>query len=1265
MTHPYPDDESLFSAAAERPVTERAAFLDGACAGDPARRARVEALLRSLDAGQEFMMTANAAVQTAISPDEKPGDVIGRYKLLQNIGEGGCGVVWMAEQEQPVRRRVALKVIKLGMDTKMVIARFEAERQALAMMDHPNIAKIFDAGTTDTGRPFFVMELVRGVPITKFCDEGSLSTDARLKLFIQVCHAIQHAHQKGIIHRDIKPSNILVTLHDDVAVPKVIDFGIAKATQGRLTDATVFTAFEQFIGTPAYMSPEQAEYNGLDVDTRSDVYSLGVLLYELLTGRPPFDPKTLVASGLDQIRKIIREVDPPRPSMRLDTLAAAERTTLAKLRGLAPAQLATLIKGDLDWIVMKSLEKNRTRRYESASAFATDVQRHLGHEAVTARPPSRSYLLGRLVRRHRLAFAAGAAIAAALVLGFGFSTWSFIKEKAARQRAVVAEQEQTKQREHADAARLRAVAAEAEQSKAREQAELARADEARQRVEAEAARERAVAAESEQSRLRGVESELRTRAEAQTLATRRQAYASDIHRVQQALTNDNFLLAQQLLDRGRPKPGELDLRGWEWRFLWQFCQSESTSVLTPLTDAQSAFPPMVGSISVSSDGAWLAAAQDNPRAARLWNLRTRQATTVPLPEVGRTFTLAFAPHGTLLAMVCPGNSSATRPVPGRIRLWDAATREIVSEWETHANVGQIAFAADGRTVLTSGGLTSYPKHAEIRRIPDGGLVQALPELVPVGISPGYVGMIVSSDLRLAVHHLHHKFADSPVAGRRGLLEFGPESLWPSIRVVELASGRELWHAAPPGIGNVTRFAFSADAKIVAAAQQRRQPISNLWGVSDAIVALWEVETGRQIGLLEGHRDAVTATIFWPDGKTMATGSLDQTIRIWDTATQRLVRVLHGHTHGVTKLALLPDNRTLVSSSIDGTVRFWDTTVPQPTAHFEIKPALRRPHESWRFSPDGRSVVAADVNETLQQLSGSDFSERRQLITKRLLPNSAGNNLLFAHDAPLIAHTSQAGAVQIWNWERGSLEREFQPFPGLARPLAFRDRGTKVLFNLEGDDAGQRGLHEWDVATGEKSRFWPRSESVGQYRVSADGKWCLVKLTSSVAGTGPAEVNRSGFSMIDLVTGAERKLPDLPLFGSAWSFSPDGRLFAAATGSTVSVWETQDFHLVNQLTGSGLAASNVTFSPDGRRLLVAIGGETFRFWDTEGWEHLLTLTVPIPRLNSAAFSPDGNLIGAMNFDGQLRLWRAPTWAEIEAAERVKQSLPPTKPATAPK
>jgi hypothetical protein len=467
-------EESLFDAA--RRLTQRAernAFLDEACAGDALLRARIEELLAAEAEAERFFADSTAALRIPAGEieslpgvggpgnvsrpgpdaDERVGTFIGRYKLLQKIGEGGWGVVYMAEQEHPVRRRVALKVIKLGMDTKNVIARFEAERQALALMDHPNIARVLDADATDSGRPYFVMELVRGIKITEYCDQNHLDTPRRLDLFIQICHAIQHAHQKGIIHRDIKPSNVLVTLHDGVPVPKVIDFGISKATETRLTDKTLFTAFAQFIGTPAYMSPEQAEMSGLDIDTRSDIYSLGVLLYELLTGKTPFDGKELLASGVDEMRRTLREREPSRPSARLGSIQGQELTWTAECRHADPGKLVSLLRGDLDWVVMKALEKDRRRRYETANGLAMDIERYLNNEPVLARPPSRFYRFRKLVRRNQVVFTAAAAVTAALVIGLGVSTWMFFREREARRRAVAAEQQQAGLRQEAERAR--------------------------------------------------------------------------------------------------------------------------------------------------------------------------------------------------------------------------------------------------------------------------------------------------------------------------------------------------------------------------------------------------------------------------------------------------------------------------------------------------------------------------------------------------------------------------------------------------------------------------------------------------------------------------------------------------------------------------------------------------------------------------------------------------------------------------------------------
>jgi serine/threonine protein kinase/tetratricopeptide (TPR) repeat protein len=437
------DVKSIFAEAREkRSLGERKAFLDKVCQCDPRLRAEVESLLEAADqAGAGFVqdVVRCAAATIEVHMQERPGTVIGPYTLRELVGEGGMGLVFVAEQTDPVRRKVALKVIKPGMDTRQVVARFEAERQALAMMDHPNIAKVLDGGATAGGRPFFVMELVKGVPITEYCDENQVPVRQRLELFLHVCQAVQHAHQKGIIHRDLKPSNVLIMSQDGTPMAKVIDFGVAKAIGQQLTDKTIYTQLTQMVGTPMYMSPEQAGQSGVDVDTRSDIYALGVLLYELLTGMTPFANETLKKVGLDEMRRIIREEDPPTPSTRLaqstETLPA-----IADQRKTEPAKLARLIRGDLDWIVMKALEKDRNRRYETASAFAADVQRYLADEPVQACPPSAMYRFRKLVRRKKIAFALTACVFLALAGLTGGIGWA-VRDREAREREIAHDRE--------------------------------------------------------------------------------------------------------------------------------------------------------------------------------------------------------------------------------------------------------------------------------------------------------------------------------------------------------------------------------------------------------------------------------------------------------------------------------------------------------------------------------------------------------------------------------------------------------------------------------------------------------------------------------------------------------------------------------------------------------------------------------------------------------------------------------------------------------
>ncbi|MEP6670433.1 MAG: protein kinase, partial [Chthoniobacter sp.] len=607
-----PRAEATFNSALERPPAERAAFVAKACGDETALHAEVRELLAAHEGAAGFMaegetLSPEVEREMARLKPEEGGEMIGPYKLREQIGEGGFGTVWVADQEKPVRRRVALKIIKLGMDTKEVIARFEQERQALAMMDHPNIAKVLDAGATQFGRPFFVMELVRGVIITEYCDEQQLSTRHRIELFITVCQAVQHAHQKGIIHRDLKPSNVLVTMNDGKAVPKVIDFGVAKATQGRLTEQTVYTQFQQMIGTPLYMSPEQAEMTSLDIDTRSDIYSLGVLLYELLTGYTPIAKDTLARAGMDEIRRIIREVDPPRPSMRMKTLDGAAMTTAAQRRNTEPAKLPGTLRDDIDWIVMKCLEKDRSRRYDTANGLALDLERHLRNEVVIARPPTAGYLLSKLVRRNQLAFAAGTAIVASLVIGLAASLWQAV-------RATRAEREQSQ---------LRAVAVQALEG------------EKAQRTQAEAERQRAE-----------INSE---KARATALQSRRNQYAADMFSSTINIEKGSYATARNFLREYFPREGVEELRGFEWRYGWQLCAGQQLKTF-----------PLGGGIehaAWSPDGRLVATAHRDG-AVRLSRADTGEVTATFQDCAGADNSLAFSSDGNGLAAA--GHDAATR-----------------------------------------------------------------------------------------------------------------------------------------------------------------------------------------------------------------------------------------------------------------------------------------------------------------------------------------------------------------------------------------------------------------------------------------------------------------------------------------------------------------------------------------------------------------------------------------------------------------------------
>jgi WD40 repeat protein len=1133
MSSPLNREELLLAAALEMPADKRDAFLKGACLGDPALRQRLDALLAAHDTPEAMLPKVAPAVVATIkldladAPDEAVGTTIGRYKLMERLGEGGYGVVYVAEQTQPVRRRVALKVIKLGMDTKAVVARFEAERQALAMMDHPNIAKVLDGGSTESGRPYFVMELVRGIRITDYCDQNNLTTQERLNLFIKVCQAIQHAHQKGIIHRDIKPSNILVTLHDGVPVPKVIDFGIAKATEGRLTDATVYTQLHQFIGTPAYMSPEQAEMSGLDIDTRSDIYSLGVFLYELLAGSTPFDAKELMSHGIDAMRKTIREKEPPRPSTRLATLQGDELTTTARRRSTDTLKLMRELKGDLDWIVMKCLEKDRTRRYETANGLAFDLKRHLNNEPVLARPPSAAYKFHKAFRRNKLAFSAGGAITVALLLGIIASTWQSVRATHAKQQAL--------------AAQAQAIEAQANETKLREQAQ------------------------------------------AEELAARQRAYASDMNVAAQALAGNNLGRALDLLNRQRPRPGQRDLRGWEWRYLWQQARSDASFTLCRESSE-------VTALTVSPDGYWLAVGVRQRDGLSIWDLRTRQEL-IRLAKNETYVRAAFSPNEPLLAFTGSTFLSSGQPRT-TLRLWNPATRQMVAELPLDGECLGLAFAKDGRILVTS--TSGKEDHITLWRMPEGTKLASFPKEqsdMEVGTS-----FAATPDLSLAAYQFS--------GGRIG--------------VTDLRNGKELWTAVASK-EYILSLAFSPDGKTLASGA----------GFADPDIRVWDVATGKQIGQLEGHGSWVSSLVFWPDGKKLASSSADQTIRIWDVATEKCLDVLRGHRQEIWSLALLPDDKTLVSGAKDGTVCLWDTSVTH--SH---QPCITLPTENvrnWWFTPDSRSLLTLNGQGQVAQWTGPDFQQKTPLL-------EMGTNYYssdFSVDGRFLALFWTNGMLRVWDFSQRVWVHQLTNTADRVIGENFLADGKKLVTMSVSDNL----FHELDLTTGLEMQSWQGPAAFrGALDLTPDERSFMA------IGYGGDVVFRN---LAD-ESNSKVDLDALEAYG-AW-FSPSGKLFAVASHlGYARVWDTVTWRQVANLGGFLNAVHSVCFSPDGKRLLTASDGkEAVKLWDTDSWQDVFTLESQGTGFQGAWFSPDGNTIAWGN-QTTLYLWRAPSWAEINAAE----------------
>jgi WD40 repeat protein/serine/threonine protein kinase len=1108
-------ERDLFLAALQRPdPAGRAAFLDGACGGDAALREQVEALLREHEQLGSFLEPSAPALAATLDEPagEWPGTVVGPYKLLEQVGEGGFGVVFMAEQTQPVRRKVALKVLKPGMDSKQVVARFEAERQALAIMDHPNIAKVFDGGATASGRPYFVMELVKGVPITDFCDQHQLTPRQRLELFLSVCQAVQHAHQKGVIHRDLKPSNVLVSRYDTTPVVKVIDFGVAKALGQQLTDKTVFTGLAQMIGTPLYMSPEQAGMSDLDVDTRSDVYSLGVLLYELLTGTTPFTREQFKQATYDEMRRIIREEEPPKPSTRISTLGQAA-TTLSAQRQSDPKRLSRLFRGELDWVVMKALEKDRNRRYETASAFAADVERYLSDEPVLACPPSAWYRFRKFARRNRPALVtatAAALVVVAAVAGLAASNFLIARE----------------QRETAKALHGATVARD----------ELKQAND-RERVEAYYRRiELAYGALSVNNLgdalkflepcpedLRGWEWRYLMRlCRVESLVTRDKAgfhsvaFSSDGDRLASAAADGAVkvwnsrtgkVLATIPAHRGFAScvafhPGGnhlLSVGADKLAKVWDLTTAPPRKVFERPCDAvhmfgtayAGAFSPLApDQLAVGWEG-----------TVTVWNWRTGKRVHAFPGHGPHRITLAFSRDGRRLAS---GNWR------GSVKLWgpEAGGEPLRTFPEIRHAVAALAFSPDGKRLATA----TFARRVDVWDTATGTRLHSLPQnglVLGVAFSPD--GRLIVSAGEDKVVHVWDAASGRELLGLRGhkgvcgCVAFSPDGqrlasagadgalhVWDAtpLRGDErqeaatfAAHGAEVWSlAVSPDGKRVVSAAFGPPVMIWHA---KTKQVSARFTDHDSVVfcAAWHPD-GRRVAIAGANGDRFSvraraldakdepdglkltaaseyfAVAFSPDGKYLITGNGARLVEVWDAYTGQRIHMLGTHTGVLRGLAFSPgpDHKYLASMSSDGEVKLWDAKrlgekgVPHhPLRSFPAhSPGVGL---SMAFSPDGKRLVTGGKEYTVKIWD----VETGDLLNKLSGHNGDVYTVAFSPDGRLVASAGEDSTVKVWDSRTGDLLRSFRGHTGLVSTMAFLDHRTLITGSRD------RTIKFWDLA----------------------------------------------------------------------------------------------------------------------------------------------------------------------------------------------------------
>ena len=1115
-------EEEIFDAARELAAHERAAYVAEVCGQDADLRQRIERMIEADAAAGEFFKTRDAPSPTVIvaeaslSPSiEKAGDWIGRYKLLQQIGEGGMGLVYMAEQDQPVRRSVALKIIKLGMDTRQVVARFEAERQALAMMNHPHIAKVFDAGATDSGRPYFVMELVRGIPITEYCDKNCLPTRQRLDLFILVCQAVQHAHQKGVIHRDLKPSNILVTLNDGVPWPMIIDFGIAKATHQRLTEKTLFTHFAQMIGTPAYMSPEQAEMSKLDVDTRTDIYALGVLLYELLTGTTPFPTKELLSLGYREMQRTIAEREPPRLSTRLSTMANEERTVVAKNRSVEVSALAKLFRGDLDWIAMKCLEKDRTRRYETANGLASDLLRHLNNELIAARPPSAAYRFQKAVKRNKLAFAAASAVLLTLIAGLSFSTWAFLREATQRRTAV---EQQTK-------------------------AEAAQASEAEQRSKAEASREHA----------------------------ERRAYASDMAFASATINLESSLGGVDAI-LSRWKNHTPDFRGWEWHYLNSLCHRERLTILAGTNAVNSvawhldgkrlasggadgtvriwnamtgrqiaafaAHTDEVNEVAWSPDGKRLASASDDT-TVKVWDPERGAELVICQGHTDFVNSVAWSPDGqTFLS----GSRDKT------IRLWNANQGTTIKTWTAQGRGASLTWNTNGSR-FASGGAGDSVQIWDLngaqagRAYPIGAAGNTFGESASHSVAwspndqwlavgyPGDVAKVLDANSGTVVMEMHDNSADvyrvawSPNGSHLATGCSGNGE----IRIRDSVTGKA-FQSFRGHLGRVNALSWSPDSTQAASAG------------SDGTIKVWDVTEKERIRTVV-QRPGQTYSLDWhPEGRYLAQGNTEGSIWVWDTTTMAEPIHLTGNTW-IYRVAWNPSGTRLASGNRDGSIKIWDWPDGKEPLSIQAHPAEVR---GLAWSPDGARIASLTGME-----KGLKIWDARTGALLAMIPGPWGLSLAWSPDGALLAAEGTWSELSVFDANTGSERLHFDAHRESIRHLAWSPDGRQ-LASASDDNL----VKIWDLATArEIQTLVGHGSRVYGVSWSPDG----TRLATADWGGGIRIWNPATGGMVCSLSYHRSKM-----FSIEWN--PDGRRIAASNiaGELIIFDATRGYELEQRL-----------------------------------------------------------------------------------------------------